>query len=136
MSTRRPRSRPYVRSMDGWWRRDPFFVRYMAREATAVFVVAYAVVLLVGVLRLSQGEAAFNGWLAALRSPASVAFHVFLLAIFVYHTWSWFRIMPKTMPMILPDGKRLQPAMITGGGLAVAAVLCLGGFLVLMGVKP
>ena len=128
--------RPYVRSMDGWWRRDPFFVRYMAREATAVFVVAYAVVLLVGVLRLSQGEAAFNGWLAALRSPASVAFHVFLLAIFVYHTWSWFRIMPKTMPMILPDGKRLQPAMITGGGLAVAAVLCLGGFLVLMGVKP
>ena len=136
MSTRRPRSRPYVRSMDGWWRRDPFFVRYMAREATAVFVVAYAVVLLVGVLRLSQGEAAFNGWLAALRSPASVACHVFLLAIFVYHTWSWFRIMPKTMPMILPDGKRLQPAMITGGGLAVAAVLCLGGFLVLMGVKP
>ena len=128
--------RPYVRSMDGWWRRDPFFVRYMAREATAVFVVAYAVVLLVGVLRLSQGEAAFNGWLAALRSPASVAFHVFLLAIFVYHTWSWFRIMPKTMPMILPDGKRLQPGMITGSGLAVAALLCLGGFLVLMGVKP
>ena len=128
--------RPYVRSMDGWWRRDPFFVRYMAREATAVFVVAYALVLLVGVLRLSQGEAAFNGWLAALRSPASVAFHVFLLAIFVYHTWSWFRIMPKTMPLILPDGKRLQPAMITGSGLAVAAVLCLGGFLVLMGVKP
>ncbi len=128
--------RPYVRSMDGWWRRDPFFVRYMAREATAVFVVAYAVVLLVGVLRLSQGEAAFNGWLAALRSPASVAFHVFLLAIFVYHTWSWFRIMPKTMPLILPDGRRLQPGLITGAGLAVAAVLCLGGLLVLMGVKP
>jgi len=128
--------RPYVRSMDGWWRRDPFFIRYMAREATAMFVVAYAVVLLVGVLRLSQGEAAFNHWLAALRSPASVAFHVFLLAIFVYHTWSWFRIMPKTMPMILPDGRRLQPGMITGGGLAVAAVLCLGGLLVLMGVKP
>ena len=136
MSTRRPWSRPYVRSMDGWWRRDPFFVRYMAREATAVFVVVYALVLLVGAWRLSQGEAAFNGWLAALRSPVSVAFHVFLLAIFVYHTWSWFRIMPKTMPLILPDGKRLQPAMITGGGLAVAAVLCLGGFLVLMGVKP
>ncbi|MEI6303235.1 MAG: fumarate reductase subunit C [Betaproteobacteria bacterium] len=128
--------RPYVRSMDGWWRRDPFFVRYMAREATAVFVVAYALVLLVGVLRLSQGEAAFNAWLAALRSPLSVAFHVFLLAIFVYHTWSWFRIMPKTMPLILPDGRRLKPGLITGAGLAAAALLCLAGFAVLMGVKP
>ena len=34
------------------------------------------------------------------------------------------------------DGRRLQPGLITGAGLAVAAVLCLGGLLVLMGVKP
>ena len=26
--------RPYVRSMDGWWKRDAYFVRYMAREVT------------------------------------------------------------------------------------------------------
>ena len=43
--------RPYQRSMDGWWRRDPFFMRYMAREATALIVALYAVVLLVGVVR-------------------------------------------------------------------------------------
>ena len=55
--------RPYVRPMDGWWKRNPFFIRYMAREVTAVFVAAYAVVLLVGLVRLAQGEAAFNGWL-------------------------------------------------------------------------
>ena len=47
--------RPYVRSMDGWWRRDPFFIRYMIREATAVLVVAYAAVLLLGVVRLAPG---------------------------------------------------------------------------------
>jgi len=28
--------RPYVRSMDGWWRTDTYFIRYMAREVTAV----------------------------------------------------------------------------------------------------
>ena len=32
----RPARRPYVRPMQGWWRRDPFFMRYMLREATAV----------------------------------------------------------------------------------------------------
>ena len=55
--------------MQGWWRRDPFFVRYMVREDTAVAVLVYAVVLTVGAVRLAQGEAAWNGWLAALRSP-------------------------------------------------------------------
>jgi fumarate reductase subunit C len=112
--------------MDGWWRRDPFFVRYMAREATAVLVVAYAVVLLVGLVRLMQGQAAWEGWLQALKAPASIGFHLVLLAVFLYHTWSWFRIMPKTMPMILPDGKHLSPTLVTCAGLAAAAVLCIG----------
>jgi len=128
--------RPYVRPMHGWWRRDPFFVRYMVREATALFVVAYAAVLLFGVVRLAQGEGAFNAWLAALRSPWAIAFHVLLLAAFVYHTWSWFSIMPKTMPMILPDGKHLAPALITGAGIAVSAVLWLSLLAALTWVRP
>ena len=92
--------RPYVRSMDGWWKRDAYFIRYMAREVTAVFVAAYAVVLLFGLVRLAQGEAAFNGWLQYLKTPWMLVFHVIVLATFVYHTWSWFSIMPKTMPIM------------------------------------
>lgn len=120
--------------MDGWWRRNPFYVRYMIREATAVLVVAYAAVLLVGAIRLSQGEAAYNGWLEALRSPWSLAFHVVLLAGFLYHTWSWFRIMPKTMPMLFVGGRRVAAKVITGSGLAAAAVLSVVLLLVLMGI--
>lgn len=120
MNTTDPR-RPYVRPMTGWWRRNPFFVEYMVHEATALFVAAYAVVLLVGLLRLAQGETAWNGWLEALRSPLSVAFHVVLLVAISYHCWTWFRIMPKTMPPVIVGGKRLTPGTITGCGLAVAA---------------
>jgi succinate dehydrogenase subunit C len=58
MNARTPARRPYVRSMRGWWKRDPFFVRYMVRESTALAVAAYSVVLAVGVVRLAQGEAA------------------------------------------------------------------------------
>jgi fumarate reductase subunit C len=120
--------------MGGWWRRDPFFVRYMIREATAVLVVAYAAVLLVGVIRLAQGEAAYGEWLEFLRSPLSIALHIGLLLGFLYHTWSWFRIMPKTMPMLVVAGRRVGPALITGGGLAISALLCLALFAVTWGL--
>jgi len=126
--------RPYMRPMDGWWRRNPFFIRYMIREATAVLVVAYATVLLFGVIRLAQGESAYDAWLASLRSPWSLAFHIVLLANFVYHTWSWFQIMPKTMPMIVIRGKRLQPAVITAAGLLAAAVASVGLLLLTLGI--
>jgi fumarate reductase subunit C len=128
--------RPYVRSMNNWWLRDSYYVAYMAREVTALFVAAYAVVLLVGLLRLSQGEAAWNGWLQALKSPLSLAFHLVMLATFIYHTWSWFKIMPKTMPMLFIAGKRVQQETITGAGLAAAVVACLAVFLVAWGMKP
>ena len=127
--------RPYVRSMDGWWKRNAYYTRYMAREVTAVFVAAYAVVLLVGVVRLSQGEAAFNGWLQALKSPLSLVFHLVLLATFVYHTWSWFNIMPITMPMMFVGGKRVQPGTITGTGLVAAVIACVAVFFIVRGIS-
>jgi len=117
--------RPYVRPMAGWWRRDPFFVRYMVREATAVAVLAYAIVLAVGVVRLSQGEAAWNGWLEALRTPWSLLMHAVLLFAMVVHAKSWFEIMPKTMPMIFVGGHRLGASTITrvGWGATVLATI-------------
>ena len=114
--------RPYQRSMDGWWRRDPWFMRYMARELTALIVAFYAVVLLVGVVRLAQGELEFSLWLAGMRSAESIVGHVALLAGFIYHTWSWFEIMPKTMPPVVIGGKRLPPAAIIGAGLVAAVI--------------
>ena len=79
----RPSSRPslhaYVRPMRGWWRRDPFFIRYMVREATALGVAAYAIVLTVGVVRLAQGDAAWNAWVAVLQTPGTMLLHGVLL---------------------------------------------------------
>ena len=119
----------YVRSMRKWWMRDPFFKAYMAREITALFVAAYALVLLVGLVRLSQGEAAWNGWLTAMRSPGAVAFHAVTFVAFLYHTWSWFRIMPKTMPLLFMGEKRVPAAAITGAGLVAAIAACAAVFI-------
>jgi fumarate reductase subunit C len=123
MSAQTDKRRPYIRPMDSWWKRDPFFIKYMAMEATSVLVAVYAVILLVGVLRLSQGEAAYNGWLDALKSPLSITLHVVILAVFLYHLWSWFKVMPKTMPMIFVGGKKLPAETITYTGVFAAVVV-------------
>ena len=116
---------PYVRPMRGWWRRDPFFRRYMLREATALAVLAYAVVLTVGVVRLAQGEAAWNGWLDALRTPLSLLLHGMLLLAMLIHAKSWFEIMPKTMPPLIVGGRRIAASTITRAGWAAAALASL-----------
>jgi fumarate reductase subunit C len=126
----------YVRPMQGWWRRDPFFVRYMVREVTALAVLAYAIVLAFGVVRLSQGEAAFNGWLAALRSPGSILLHLVLLVSFAVHAKSWFEIMPKTMPMIFVGGKRVEGATITRTGWIVTILASIALFALTWGLRP
>lgn len=123
--------RPYVRPMAGWWRKNPFFIEYMIHEGTALFVAAYALVLLAGLVCLALGEATWNGWLGAMKHPLVILFHLVTLAMIAYHSWTWFKIMPKTMPPVVIGGKRLSAAMITGGGLAavaLASLLALGLF--------
>lgn len=136
MSAQMGKRRPYVRSMNNWWMRDPYFIRYMAMEMTSVLVAAYAVILLVGLARLNQGEAAYNGWLEALATPWSVTFHVLALLVFAYHTWSWFKIMPKTIPTIFVGETPVPQSAITWTGLVVAVVLNLLLLAILMGVRP
>jgi len=135
MSYKATMRRGYVRPMQGWWRRDPFFVRYMVREVTAVAVLVYAIVLMMGVLRLSQGEATFNGWLAALRSPGSVLLHIVLLISMVVHAKSWFEIMPKTMPLMFVGGKRVEGSTITRTGYIVTVVATVIALALVWGVR-
>jgi fumarate reductase subunit C len=134
---RRPAAAPpYVRTMRRWWERDPFFVRYMVREATAVAVAVYAVVLAVGMVRLAQGEAAWNGWLNLLQTPWSMALHLVLLVAFAVHAKSWFEIMPKTMPFIDIGGRRLAATTITRAGWAAVVLASALLFALAWGSRP
>ena len=126
--------RPYKRPMDGWWRKNPFFVEYMVHEATAIFVAIYALLLLVSVTCLANGEAAWNRWVAFLTSPGCVLLHVAVLIACLYHTWTWFNIMPRTLPPIMVGGERVSASTITRSGLAAALVCCLALLAIVMGL--
>lgn len=123
--------RPYKRPMGRWWQRDPFFVRYMWREATALAVLIYAVLLLAALWRLGQGEAAWTAWLGWLKSPTALLLHAVLLAALVFHAITWMEVLPKTLPLLFVGGKRVSDATIVRFGFAAAlganlALLALG----------
>lgn len=120
MSRHRSTGKTYVRPMAGWWRRNPYFGRYMLREASALALTAYALVLLAGLASLARGEAAFEAWRAMLATPLSIGLHALALPLLAYHSLTWFQVMPKTAPR-LP----VAPGLITAGGLAASAVLSL-----------
>lgn len=123
MSLQTDGRRPYTRSMDRWWKRDPYYLRYLAMEATSILVAVYAVILMIGLLRLNQGELAYNGWLEVLQRPLSIGLHVSILLVFAYHTWSWFKVMPKTLPAIYLGGTKIPQSAITWAGVVLAVVV-------------
>jgi len=135
MNTQTDKRRPYIRPMAGWWKRDPYFMRYLAMEATSILVAIYALILMVGLFRLSQGEAAYNGWLEALKSPMSVGLHVLILLVFIYHSWSWFKIMPKTLPTFYFGGEKVPQPVVTWIGVSVSVVLNLLVLFILSGLQ-
>ncbi len=105
--------RPYFRepSKTGWWLARPRYIRYMVREISAVFIGIYVVVLIVGLLQLSRSEVAYNEFLASVEGPAGLTFAVFAMLFAIYHTYTWFQVTPKAMPLTL-GGKRIPGAFI------------------------
>ena len=135
MRAQTDRRKPYLRPIRGWWKRDPYYIRYLATEATSILIALYVLILLFGLLRLGQGEVAFNGWLETLRSPLSVALHGLLLLAFAYHSYSWFKVMPKTLPAIYWRSAKLPQAVITRIGVAAAVIVNLLVIVVLVGMQ-
>ena len=112
--------RPLVRECPPttWYFRHPRYLRYMSREITSIFVGAYCMFLVVGLQRLAAGPAAWEGFLQALRSPASIVFQFLALIAAVYHATTWFNATQKAMPIQI--GEDFVPGNLISGAHYVA----------------
>lgn len=122
--------RPYIRepSKTRWWLRQPRYIRYMMREVSSFFIGIYGLILIAGLHRMSQGQAEYESFLATARGPLGLTFAVIAFAFAMYHSYSWFQVTPKAMPLMV--GKKKVPgAVIVGahwvGFLIVSAALWL-----------
>ena len=115
--------RPFLRQVKrSWWLQHPRYIAYMIRELTSLFVGLYCALLVVGLVRLSQGAAAWDGFVAAFSSPFGVVFQCLCLVFAIYHSVTWFALTPKAMPLMV-NGEPVPGAVIVGAHyLAWAAV--------------
>ena len=116
--------RPLVREVSptSWYFRHPRYMRYMSREITSIFVGAYCVLLVVGLQRLAAGPVAWDAFLAALKSPASIVFQFLALVAAVYHAATWFNATHKAMPVQIGEDF-VQPGVISGAHYVVWVAL-------------
>lgn len=112
----------YVRPMRHWWLKLPIYRWYLLREATCVCVIAYALVLLIGLACLAKGRAEYDAFRAVLATPWSIAFHALVLLAVLYHAWTWFKVMPKTLPFVRIGARRMTDAEITLSGVSAAVL--------------
>jgi len=120
--------KPYTRELPSdWWMKQLFYTKYMIREGSSVFITLYSLILAWGVLRLSQGEVAFNAWMHSLQSPPAIILHLIALVLALYHTITWFSLAPKAVDLWF-KGKRLDDKVIVSGHYAafiVVTVFCI-----------
>ena len=125
--------KPYVRPVQGWWRRNPYYVKYMAMELTSVIVGIYGVLLLVGLWRLSQGESQYEAWRAAIGSPVSIGIQLFMLIAMIYHAYTWWKVLPKTMPLLHMNGKPVPGVLLSSAGWLATLAASLIFFIIVRG---
>lgn len=115
--------KPFVREMTyRWIFRHPRYLRYMVREFSCLFVGGWTLLMVWGLKQLADGPQAWAAFLESLRSPASVAFHLFALGFAIYHSITWFKLTPKALPLQI--GEEFVPdAAIAGAHFAAWAAL-------------
>ena len=125
--------KPYHREVPRvrWFLEHPRYLRYMAREITCLFIGAYTLLLVAGIWRLSEGRAAYEAFLEALKSPLSIAFHMLALGFAIYHSITWFNLTPKALPVQI--GEAFAPDWVITGAHYVIWVLLSLGILLLAG---
>ncbi len=105
--------RHFIRKLPAtWWLRKRTYLLFMLRELTSVFVVAYAIFLIVVVWRADDASS-FTRLFDALDSPIALVLHLILLAVLLFHTITWINLTPKVL-VLFRDDEPVDPRLVAG----------------------
>ena len=104
----------YNRPVSGtWFLARKNYVLFMIREMTSVFVVIFAVEMLMVISHLHDAQA-FADCMAAMNSPLAKVWHLLVLVAACWHACTWWNLTPKAMPQFIGE-KRVPDHLVAIG---------------------
>ena len=125
-----------------WWTKNPFYIRYMVREGTAVCALFVALELILGIFLFlmcdlsapeatAENTAPYMWWVQSfIGNPIVILINLVCLVATLFHAVTWFALMPKAVRVFMnKNNTDLVPDYVTMGalyaGMAGATVVIL-----------
>lgn len=106
-----------------WYRKIPFFRRYMLRELSCIPIALYTINLLAGMIAFVNGEGAWVDWVIAQRNPIMLLLMACTLFFALLHSSTWFETAPKLIKIYKKDGTPFPPQNILIASWGVFALI-------------
>ena len=105
-----------------WWLKSRSHVAFILRELSSIFVAWFVVFLLLLVAAVSRGEAAYWEFLMWAGRPAVLLLNVVSLLFTVFHSITWFNLVPQAMVVRL-GGTRVPGLLLAASHYAAWVAL-------------
>jgi fumarate reductase subunit C len=116
-----------------WWLARGTYLAFILRELSSVFVAWVVVYLLFLVNAVSQGDEAYQRFLAWSKGPLMLGLNLLTLFFVVFHAITWFNLAPQAM-VVRMGGRKVPGTWIAASNyVAWAVVSALAAWLILGG---
>jgi fumarate reductase subunit C len=104
-----------------WWLKRRYYLTFILRELSSVFVAWSVLYLLLLIHAVGRGPVNYHQFLGWSCNPVVLLVNVVSLFFVVFHAVTWFNLAPQAMVLRL-RGKRVPGWWIAGGNYAAWAL--------------
>ena len=105
-----------------WWLWKWYYLKFVLRELSSIFVAYYVVITLLQIHSLSRGPEAYARFEERMRNPLMIALSAISFFFVLFHTITWFNLAPRAMVARL-GGKRVPDILIAGSNYVAWLVI-------------
>ena len=108
-----------------WWLRKWYYLKFVLRELSSIFIAYFVVITLLQLHRLSLGPETYARFEERMKNPLMIALNAISFLFVLFHTITWFNLAPRAMVVRL-GGKRVPDTLIAGSNYVLWLVISAG----------
>ena len=96
-----------------WWLRKWYYLKFVLRELSSIFVAYFVLITLLQIHSLSRGPEAYARFEERMRNPLMIVLNAISFLFVLFHTITWFNLAPRAMVVRL-GGERVPDTLVAG----------------------